>query len=281
MTIKDLLVHVDLSKAGKARTEYAFGLAEAYRAHVIGVGFSPLGIVPYYGAPDLVMPVPVEYFQSLRDEAKKALDDFMTEGERRGVSVETRLIESSTIDLPDEMTMHARYVDLAVVGQPEQSEGMAGPQHALIEELLFSSGRPVLVVPWAGKGNPAPKTVMVAWDASGTAARALADAMPILKEAKKVVVLVATEGGPSAHGDEPGADVALHLARHNVEVEARHIPTGSDISVADLLLSQASDIGAEMIVMGGYHHSRVREFIIGGVTRTIIDTMTVPVLMSH
>lgn len=281
MTIKDLLVHVDLSKAGKARTEYAFGLAEAYGAHVIGVGFSPLGIVPYYGAPDLVMPVPVEYFQSLRDEAQKALDDFTTVGKRRGLSVETRLIESSTIDLPDEMAMQARYVDVAVVGQPEESEGMAGPQHALIEELLFNSGRPVLVVPWAGKGNPTPKTIMVAWDASGTAARALADAMPILKKAKKVVVLVATGARQGAHGDEPGADVALHLARHNVEVEARHIPTGSDISVADLLLSQASDLGVEMIIMGGYHHSRVREYIIGGVTRTIIDTMTVPVLMSH
>ena len=93
------------------------------------------------------------------------------------------------------MALHARHADLALIGQPKEEEGMAGPQHALLEELLFHSGRPVLVVPWAGKANPEPRTVIVAWDASGTAARAVADALAILRHAKKVVVLVAMAAG--------------------------------------------------------------------------------------
>ena len=100
MTIKDLLVHVDLSKTSQARIDYAFGLAEAHKAHVIGVGYSPLGIVPYYGAPNLVMPVPVDYFDKLREEARKALDNFASVGERRGLSVETRLIDCDPSTCP-------------------------------------------------------------------------------------------------------------------------------------------------------------------------------------
>jgi nucleotide-binding universal stress UspA family protein len=263
MTIRDLLVHIDPSESGQARMDYAFGLAEAHKAHVIGVGNSPVGI------------------DKVCDETRTALDDCASAGERRGLSIETRLIECSIGDLPDEMVLHARHVDLTLIGQPEEKDDMAGPQRALFEKLLFDSGRPVLVVPWAGKANPKPKTVLVAWDASGTATRAVADALPILRYAKKVIILVAIGAQDSSHGDEPGADIALHLARHDIKAEARLIPHGSDISVADLLLSQASDLGAELMVMGGYHHSRVREFILGGVTRTIVETMTVPVLLSH
>jgi nucleotide-binding universal stress UspA family protein len=263
MTIRDLLVHIDPTKSSQARMDYAFGLAEAHKAHVISIGYSPLGI------------------DKLCEEPRKALDDCASAGRRRDLSMETRLIECSIGDLPDEMVRHARHVDLALIGQPEEKNDMAGPQRALFEKLLFFSGRPVLVVPWAGTFDPKPKIVIVAWDASGTATRALADALPILRHAKKVIILVAIGGQDSSQGDEPGADIALHLARHDITAEARLIPHGSDISVADLLLSQASDLGAEMMVMGGYHHSRVREFILGGVTRTIVETMTVPVLLSH
>lgn len=258
MAIKDLLVTVDLSESGQARIDYALGLAEAHGAHLIGVAYAPHG-----------------------QEAKTALDGFAEASERRGLSAETRLVTCKASDLPDEMALHARHVDMAVIGQPDQGEDGAGPQHALLEELLFDTGRPLLIVPWAGRANPEPKTVMVGWDASGTAARALADALPILRRAKKVVVVVAIGDRLGDHGEEPGADITLHLARHDIVSEARRIPLGSDVGVADLLLSQAADLGAEMIVMGGYHHSRLRESVLGGVTRTILETMTVPVLMSH
>lgn len=256
MAIKDLLVTVDLSKSGQARVDYAFGLAEAHGAHLVGVAQSPDG-----------------------DEARTALDGFAKTSERRGLSAETRLITCKASDLPGEMALHARHVDMTVIGQPAEGEEDAG--HALLEELLFYTGRPLILVPWAGKPNPEPKTVMVGWDASGTAARALADALPILRRAKDVAVVVAIGDRLGDHGAEPGADITLHLARHDIESEARRIPLGSDVGVADLLLSQAADLGAEMIVMGGYHHSRLRESVLGGVTRTILETMTVPVLMSH
>jgi len=258
MGIKDLLVTVDLSESGQARIDYAFGLAEAHGAHLIGVAYAPNA-----------------------QEATTALDGFAKASERRGLSAETRLITCKAADLPDEMALHVRHVDIAVVGQPDEGEDGAGPQHALLNELLFSAGRPLLLVPWAGKANPEPETVMVGWDASGTAARALADALPILRRAKKVVVVIAIGDRRGDHGEEPGADITLHIARHGIVSEARRIPLASDVDVADLLLSQAADLGAEMIVMGGYHHSRLRESVLGGVTRTVLETMTVPVLMSH
>jgi nucleotide-binding universal stress UspA family protein len=254
MGIKDLLVTVDLSKSGQARIDYAFGLAEAHGAHLIGVAYA--------------------------QEARTALDGFAKASERRGLSAETRLITCKAANLPDEMALHARHVDVAVIGQPEGEDG-AGPQHALLNALLFFAGRPLLLVPWAGKANPEPKTVMVGWDASGRAARALADALPILRRAEKVVVVVAIGDRRGDHGEEPGADITLHLARHGIVSEACRIPLGLDVGVADLLLSQATDLGAEMIVMGGYHHSRLRESVLGGVTGTVLKTMTVPVLMSH
>ena len=263
MAIKDLLIHVDLSGAAEARTDYALALAEAQGALPIGIAHTPAGA------------------DSLRGHARLALSNFTRAGERLGLTVETRAIECSPADLPPEITCHAHHTDLAVIGQPGAEGANDSLQTAIFEELLFQSGRPVLVVPWAGKSNPTPRTVMVAWDASGRAARALADALPILRDANKVVVLVATGDEPGDHGDEPGSDIALHLARHGINVEARCVPLGRDIHTADLLLSQAADLGAEMMIMGGYHHSRVREFILGGVTRKVMKTMTLPVLMSH
>ena len=263
MAIKELLIHVDLSKAAEARTGYALALAKAQGALPIGVARTPAAA------------------DSLREDARQALRNFTLAGERFGLTVETRMIECGAADLPREITFQALHTDLTVIGQPEAEGAMATQQTAIFEELLFQSGRPVLVVPWAGKSNPTPRTVMVAWDASGRAARALADALPILRDANKVVVLVATDDQPGDHGDEPGSDIALHLARHDINVEARCIPLGRDIHTADLLLSQAADLGAEMMIMGGYHHSRVREFILGGVTRKVMKTMTLPTLMSH
>lgn len=261
MAIKDLLSHVDPSGTTQARTEYALALAKAHGAHAIGVA--------HVGA------------DSMREDVRGALNDFTLAGQRLGLTVETRTIECGAADLPRELAFQAHHVDLAVIGQPGGAGVGSARQTAIFEELLFQSGRPVLVLPWAGKANPTPRTVMVAWDSSGRAARALADALPLLRGADKVVVVVATGDQPGDDGNDPGFDIALHLARHGINVEARCVPLGPDIHTADLLLSQAADLGAEMMIMGGYHHSRVREFILGGVTRKIMKTMTLPVLLSH
>lgn len=264
MAIKDLLIQIDAFTASEARLAYALGIAEAHGAHTIGVAHVPAGVA------------------SLRDDAQAALSAFARAGEQRGLTMETRLTECAPGDLAGLLALQARHTDMTVIGQPATDGSQQGRlQTAVYEELLFHSGRPVLVVPWAGRPKPVPQTAIVAWDASSTAARALADALPILRQAGKTVILVATDGQSTTLGADPGTDIAQHLARHDVDVELRRIPLDPDTKTADLLLSQVADLGADLMVMGGYHHSRMREYILGGVTRTIMKTMTVPILMSH
>jgi nucleotide-binding universal stress UspA family protein len=171
----------------------------------------------------------------------------------------------------------ARRFDLAVVGQPEPDA--VAPEDLIIEAALFASGRPTAVVPYIHKKGFAADRVMVCWDGSRNAARAIGDAMPVLVRARTIeVMIVASE---RAKSDEiPGADIAQHLARHGLKVEVERI-VAPDGDVASTLLSHAADASADLIVMGGYGHSRLREFILGGVTRGILGAMTVPVLMSH
>jgi nucleotide-binding universal stress UspA family protein len=146
---------------------------------------------------------------------------------------------------------------------------------------LFESARPVIIVPFIQKAGLKLDRIMVCWDGSRAATRAVADSLPLLKMAKLVeVVIVTGKSAKTANDEIPGADLGQHLARHGVTVEVKKI-TSTDIDVASTILSHAADTSADMIVMGGYGHSRLREFILGGVTRTILQSMTVPVLMSH
>jgi nucleotide-binding universal stress UspA family protein len=145
----------------------------------------------------------------------------------------------------------------------------------------MTSGRPLLVVPFAGSYEAVGHNVLVGWNGSGEAARAINDALPLLKQAKKVTVLaINPRHGIGGDGDVPAADIALHLARHGVTAEAAHT-IASDISEGDALLSYAADLGVDLLVCGMYGHSPLRERAFGGVTRSLLTEMTVPVLMSH
>jgi nucleotide-binding universal stress UspA family protein len=170
----------------------------------------------------------------------------------------------------------ARRFDLSVVGQAVP--GKITPRPILIEAALFETGRPTLVVPYIQKDGVKLDRVMVCWDGSRSAARAASDAMPFLERAGTVEVVIVTEHGRS---DEiAGADIAQHLARHGLAVEVKLI-VAPDAKTADILLSHAADTSADLLVLGGYGHSRLREFVLGGVTRSILEAMTVPTLMSH
>jgi nucleotide-binding universal stress UspA family protein len=152
-------------------------------------------------------------------------------------------------------------------------------EEVIAEAALFESGRPVIVVPYIQKDPLQLEHVMLCWDGSRAAARAIADALPLLKKAGQVeIVIVTNERGK--RDEIEGADMAQHLARHGLKVEVKRTVLG-DIDVADVILSHAADAGTDFIVMGGYGHSRLREFVLGGVTRSIFRSMTVPVLMSH
>ena len=183
-------------------------------------------------------------------------------------------------EIADAVATNARYADLAILGQHDPDDAASGPRY-LPEEVMLGCGRPVLIVPYIGPAATFGERVIVAWDASREAARAVNDALPLLRRAKQVgVVSVNPRPWPFAHGEEPGADIGLHLARHGVKVEVQRIE-GRDIDTANAILSHVADQSADLLVMGGYGHSRLRELVLGGVTRTILTEMTVPVLMSH
>jgi len=177
--------------------------------------------------------------------------------------------------------LNARYSDLVIAGQRERdAEDDAGLAPEFVDELVLSAGRPVLLVPYAGRFPDTGKRVLVAWNASAEAARAVADALPLLARAENVNVVVFEPGRTGDHGEEPGADAALYLARHGVKATVSTYGS-PDVDIGSQILSRAADNGADLIVMGAYGHSRMRELILGGATRTILESMTAPVLMSR
>jgi nucleotide-binding universal stress UspA family protein len=175
--------------------------------------------------------------------------------------------------------LHARYADLTVVGQGIDLGDAPGVLAILPEELALGVGRPVLVVPRYGTFPALGDHVLVAWNGSREATRAVNDAIPILQRAQKVTVLaIDPDGDPDRR--IPSADMALHLARHGINAVAAQT-RGADITVGDVLLSYAADLGVDLIVAGGYGHTRFREMVLGGATRHLLQHMTVPVFLSH
>ena len=252
-------------------------MANAFEAHLLGVAFVFDPVIPG----SVMGGIPPEFIESQRRESEKKANDAIARFEqtvkRAGVSYETRSVNASIAGAADRLGRLARRFDLAIVGQPERKNGASA--EVVDEGVLFDSGRPVIFVPYIQKAGLKLDRVLVCWDGSRAAARATADAMPFLQKAKQVeIVIVASKAGKN---DEiPGADLGQHLARHGLKVDVKRI-TSPDIDVTSTILSYSADASADMIVMGGYGHSRLREFILGGVTRGILETMTVPVLMSH
>jgi nucleotide-binding universal stress UspA family protein len=178
------------------------------------------------------------------------------------------------------MVLQARYSDLVILGQYDSEERTPSVMPDFPEFVIVNSGRPVLVVPHTGRFNVAGNRVLVAWDASVEATRAVTAALPILRRSALVrVVVINAEGAGDAHGEEPGADIALFLARHGVNVEVLRRSAHGDVGEA--LLASASELDADLMVMGGYGHSRFREVLLGGATRSVLEKMTLPVLMMH
>jgi len=280
MTYKDLLVHLDDSKACARRVDAAVRLAEQHGAYLTGV--YPIVEIPLLNA--IRERIPRDLRASMDAEAQRqaeaALKSFREAAERRGVAYEARTDHALDTTLASVLSMHARYADLVVLGQVNPDEPPYVSRH-LPEEVVLSSGRPALIVPHDWAPGPLGERVIVAWDASREAARAVSDAMPILEQAASVLVVsINPESTPLGHGEVPGTDIAVHLARHKVEVEVQSVEMDR-MEIGDALLSFATDRGRDLLVMGAYAHARVRELMLGGATRTILKSMTLPVLMAH
>lgn len=279
MAIKNILVHVDHGKAMPARVAYALGLARQCDAHLTGLHcVTPIYLPGYVRAeiPESVLQAQTER-AAKEAVADKAAFDRAVAAAGYAAKAEWRTAQGDALDA---LTLHGRYADLVVVGQTDP-DSARDDLVDLSGSLALELGRPVLAVPYAGRFERFADHVLVAWNASREATRATNDALPLLKVAKKVTVLaVNPRGGAHGHGAQPGADIALHLARHGVKAEAAQLAS-DEIDPGDVLLSRAADLGADLIVMGAYGRSRLREMVLGGVTRHMMQHMTVPVLLSH
>lgn len=279
MSYRTILVHVDDSRHAAERIKIAADLAMKDNAHVIGAattGISDLvypGGIGTSGIPD-IGPV----LEVLRQRARRTLGAFENAMQKAGVaSFEKRLIAD---EAGPGISLQARYCDLVVIGQTVPNDPEPAAAADFPEFVVMNSARPVLIVPYAGQFGSVGKKPLIAWDASKAATRAVANALPLLKRAAAVEVAVfnpAEQAG--VHGEQPGADIALYLARHGIKVNVTQQTVNMPVGAA--LLSLASDLNADLIVSGGYGHARFREILLGGVTRTLLESMTVPILMSH
>lgn len=276
MSYKTILVHIDPGKRCSVRVEVAIRLAQQHQAHLVALHtqapFEPPGYVVAEVGPAII-------------EAQKhaGVVEFArgeSEFNKRASAAGYANIEwRAAVDDPvDAMTLHARYADLLVIGQSDSSD----ESHLAAdfpERLVLAAGRPVLILPSAGSFPTIGKRILVAWNPSREATRAVTDAIPQLRLADKVHVM-AVNPKRDEHGNLPGADIGLYLARHGVRVEVKS-DHGAEIDIGNELLSRAADLDVDLIVMGGYGHSRLKEWVLGGATRTILESMTAPVLMSH
>ena len=279
MSYKTILVHVDDSRNVNMRIELAARLAMTDQAHLIGVALTGVSRFLYEtiaaDASDLNI---APYLEMLRQHAEQALIPFENIAQRIGVpSIEKRLSDD---EATGGLSMQARYSDLIVLGQYDP-DGNAPPSYAnLPEYVTMNSGCPVLIVPYGGTFGSVGERVLIAWNGSIEATKAVRNAIPLLRRAKIVEVAVFNpESQADAYGDQPGADIALYLARHNIKVDVMQEKT--DLDVGEALLSLAASLNSDLLVMGCYGRSRFREMLLGGATRTVLTSMTVPVMMAH
>ena len=276
--IKDILVSLPVGQASDATVDYAISVATAFDAHLAGLALVYEPAVPGTVFNGLTAEIIATFRAQSEKAGKAAIARFDDAVRRAGVSAESHMVKAGLALIDEMFSRLARSFDLSVVGQTEP--GKSAPEEMFPETVLFGSGRPVLVVPYIQKTGMKLDRLLVCWDGSRAAARAIGDAMPLLARAKSIdIVTMMEKEGPCDELPGVDIDIAHHLARHKLKVDFKRIVAKED--VASTILSTAADLGSDMIVMGGYGHSRLREFVLGGATRGILNAMTVPVLMSH
>jgi nucleotide-binding universal stress UspA family protein len=270
--IKDVLVNLSLDTDRDPARDFAISLAREFDAHLTGIALECEPSVPGTLFDGAVASITATYRAQNRKIAQSAKDRF--DSATSGLMAEARIVDTGAVDAGTVFAEIARNHDLSVVGQAQPDSDVM--HDLIIEGALFGSGRPVLVVPYIHRTGLKLDRVMVCWDGSHNAARAIADAMPILKRAGSIDVLTIQE----RKNELVGTGIAQHLARHALKVEVKQI-VASDVDTPNVILSCASDLSTDLIVMGGYGHSRLREFVLGGATHGMLENMTVPTLMAH
>ena len=277
----DILVIVSEAEADEPALALAEALAQQCSdCHLAAAFLTPLPDEPLAYEPTVVAGVWAELLSRARKEAdaeRKKVEARLKQSEK---ACELRNAEALSRDLGRVAAVHARYADVAIMTRPTEGTGVE-LREEIIEGVLFHSGRPALIAPPGWKGKSIGKRVVVAWDASREATRALSEAQSILEKAEQITVIT-VDAKPKmfGHGDQPGANIAGHLSRRGLPAEVRNVDSmGRAASLA--ILEEAQALDADLVVMGGYAHSRLRELVFGGATRELLRTATIPLLMAH
>ncbi len=300
MALRDILVCLDATAAGDGRLELALNLAQAKNAHLTavyvlpeprgwaaplaGMGLPPTVLSPVspegaraLGGQPISATPPAERVLLEAERVDTAERHFREELARRALDGEWHMLDHTGLT---ELIEHAQAADLAILGQSpgNDPDGVAVLRP---DDVMIDTGRPVLVIPHAGTFEHVGLRVLVAWDGTREANRALHDALPLIAGAEAVTLIHVGARQADLNRDRPRLDRILrHLGRHEIEAKGEESPQGG-LRIADVLLSRAADLGADLLVAGAYHHSPARETLLGGVSRDLLAHMTVPVLMSH
>ncbi|MBY5268751.1 universal stress protein [Spiribacter salinus] len=279
--ICDILLYLSDDGHALEHAKASAALAEGLSARLTGLAVAePLAAHAEYLPPEALD----RYREAWKTRNARLAAAFKEGVDSRAISTEWRAVEDLRIDRNtlDVIALQARYADLLIVGQMDPDRPADLVPGDLPGQAAVLAGRPVLAWPYAWQRRPVGRRVIIGWNGSRESARAVSDALPLLRQAEavQVVVVGSQQGSQGRHGDVPGADIAAHLARHAVPVEAND-QTRSDIPVADALLSAAADFDADLLVMGAYGRSRLRELVLGGTTRRVLSEMTLPVLLAH
>jgi nucleotide-binding universal stress UspA family protein len=277
MSFKSILVHLDDGESCKSRLDAGIRLARDFRAQLVGIYLVPGSDVTPSVAAMLPTDVVQQRLAQFADAQHAAEAMFRERAATSGLAtIEWRAPAGSPIDTA---VAHGRCTDLSIMGQRDPSGSIYAEE--LVTSVMLASGRPVLVVPYIGAPATMGENVLVAWNGAREASRAVGDALPLLERAKRVTAMVVTTNGGDDVGEHLGeARLTAWLQAHGVDVDVvRH--ESPDIPTGQWLLSQAADLGSDLVVMGAYGHARMRELVLGGVTQTMLKAMTIPVFMSH
>lgn len=278
MAYRDVLVVADDTPECTQRMQFAARLAARHEAHLIGMMLR-YGQTYAERTEAYVVAADEKRRRAAEDAAHVRIrEELELQARAAGVPFEWYSAEGEPVRT---VSLFCRHADIAVIGQSVDRPGALGTVRDLAELVALASGRPVVTVPRSGAPAGAGERVMVAWDAGREATRAVADSLPVLQRAEQVLIYsVDPEERGDRHGDLPGVDLARHLARHDINAKVETV-SGSDADAGDMILNRIAEAGIDLLVMGAYGHTRIRELWLGGVTRQMMRNMTVPVLLSH
>ena len=274
MQYRDILLFIDDGKSNAARMSAGFALAKEHEATVTGVTLAAL-------KPANVKVSNADELKNICDQsAQDRLDDFMSASEAAGVSARAHIIYGNKSASAKKMAKYARNFDLVILRQANSGSENFSLVEQVAEEVILLSGRPVFFMPYIGAHRIPCKKAAIAWDGTPAASRSLHDALPLLVGLDEVMILIVEGKSKTARGELLADELSRHLKSHGVNAVVNRQTAGT-LDVPTIILNEIADNDIDVLVMGGYGTPNLQQKIFGGVTRSLLSTMIVPVMMSH